>query len=829
MGWQRVKGVFQAALDRPPEARAAFLDTACGDDLDLRREVKSLLGAEERAGAFLSQPAASTTEEEVAGRRIGPYRLLGKIGEGGMGVVYRAVRDDDVFRKTVALKIAHGSAGPEHLRRLGQERQILGRLQHPNIATIFDGGTTDDGRPYLVMEHVEGPPIDAHCAARGLGTRERLQMFRAVCGAVHYAHQNLVVHRDLKAPNILVTAEGQPKLLDFGIAKLLAAGVDPDSAPTATLLPMMTPEYASPEQVRGQPVTTASDVYSLGVVLYELLTGSRPYAVRTDSLEEIVRTVCETQPPLPSVAAEERGRTAPSAASRPAPSELRGDIDTIVLKALRKEPDRRYLSALEMSEDLRRHLEGQTVLARPDTVTYRLSKFVGRHRLGAGAAALVLASLLGGLALTLRQARIAETNRARADQRFDEVRKLANTLLFDVHDDIRDLPGATRARERLVATASKYLDSLSADAHDDPTLRRDLAAAYERLGDVLGRTLSAKYGDSLASYRKALAIREALFAARSRRPEDAEGMVRLEFRIGQTLRAMNRLADAERTFRVAAEQLQAFESRTTRDLRSQVGGVLTQLSEVLVRLDRGEAARRSVEQAVEYEEAFGRDHPDDVQARSELALAYYVDADARGHRGEHLRALARVQQARAILEELVRREPFTSLFVRRLLFSLHGEALELEALGRTPEALEAHRHCLAVAERVREQDPQDRFGHIALAAAMGSLGRALVSAGQPAEALSTLRSGRQIAEQIAAADPGAGNARSELAMVDSSLATVLLGSKNPVDRQEGCLTLARGREVLAQLTSDGPLTAESRTALQSLESLRSCCPTLASR
>src|SRR5215470_5019015 len=403
-GWPLVKDVFQAALDRPPEERAAFLDSACAGDDALRREVESLLVAQREAGAFLSRPAALPAPPELEGRRVGPYRVLGPIGRGGMGVVYRAVRDDDVFRKTVALKVVAGGASAEHLRRLAHERQILGRLQHPNIATILDGGTTDEGQPYLVMEYVEGEAIDAYCAARGLGTRERLEMFRTVCSAVQYAHQNLVVHRDLKPQNVLVTPDGQPKLLDFGIAKLLAAGVDPDETPTATLLPMMTPEYASPEQVRGEAVTTASDVYSLGVVLYELLTGARPYSVRTGSLQEIVRVVCDTQPAVPSAAA-------------PQAHGVRGDLDTIVLKALRKEPARRYASAQELADDLRRYLEGRPVLARKDTVGYRVGKFVGRHRVGVAAAALVAASLVGGLVTTLRQARIAEANRLRAERR----------------------------------------------------------------------------------------------------------------------------------------------------------------------------------------------------------------------------------------------------------------------------------------------------------------------------------------------------------------------------------------------------------------------------
>ena len=424
----------------------------------------------------------------------------------------------------------------------------------------------------------------------------------------------------------------------------------------------------------------------------------------------------------------------------------------------------------------------------------------------------------------MRQARIAEGNRLRAEKRFAEVRKLANTLLFDVHDDIRDLPGTTHARQRLVDTAKTYLGSLSADAQEDPLLQRELAAAYERLGDIQGRTLTARYEDSLACYRQALGMRETLFAGRSRLPEDAEAWVRLEFRIGQTLRAMHRFSDAEQSFQVAAGRLQSFESRTKRDLRTHIGGMLVQLSEVQVRLDRDEAARQSIERAITYLEAFGRDHPDDAQAQSELAVAYYVDGEALGHRGEALGALARARQSRALLEELVRREPLKSVFVRRLLFALHAEARHLESLGRLPEALEAHRHCLAVAETVRQRDPQDRFAHLVVASAMSALGRALVAAEQPGAALEPLRSGRRLAQEVVTADSSAGNARNELAVIDSSLAAALTRMPKAGDRAEGCRALADAQGEFAKLAAIGPLTAESRLALRSLEPLKSHCP-----
>jgi non-specific serine/threonine protein kinase/serine/threonine-protein kinase len=525
--WQRQKDLFRSALERAPEKRGAFLDEACGGDAALRQEIESLLDAHGEAAGFLSRPAELEIDaDEPAGRpapeRIGPYQILDTIAQGGMGTVYRAVRDDDAFRKTVALKLVRGGSRSDSFeRRFRQEREILARLQHPNIAAVMDGGTTEQGQPYLVMEYLDGQPITAFCAARGMGTRARVALFRSVCDAVQFAHQNLVVHRDIKPGNVLVDGHGVPKLLDFGIAKLLADGTDSAEAPTATALPLMTPEYASPEQVKGRAITTASDVYSLGVLLYELLAGRRPYEVQADSLESIVRAVCEREPPPPS----ETLAAAKPERSRPAASELRGDLDTIVLKALRKDPERRYRTAQDLSQDLRRYLEGLPVTARVDSVRYRAGKFLRRNRAAVAAAVLVSASVVAGIATTIRQARIAEANRRQAEQRFAEVRGLANFVMFEMHDAIRPLPGSTTARKRLVEKSIEYLDRVGSEATNDPALLAELAAGYHRLGLIQGARGVANLGDrpaAIASARKSIALRERVAAAR---PRDASALV----------------------------------------------------------------------------------------------------------------------------------------------------------------------------------------------------------------------------------------------------------------------------------------------------------------
>ncbi|WP_457652998.1 protein kinase domain-containing protein [Rhodocaloribacter sp.] len=545
--WQRVKTLFERTLDRPPPERAAFLDEACASDPLLRHEIDSLLRAADDEADFLEVPATQAALDVIArtpdpvrpGRRLGSYRIVAELGRGGMGAVYLAERDDGLFEQQVAVKVVRSDLDRDNTeRRFARERSILAALKHPHIARLYDGGMTDDGRPYLVMEYIDGRSLTVYCDAHRLSIRQRLELFRDVCAAVQYAHQNLVVHRDLKPSNILVTegSDGVPtvKLLDFGIAKLLDAGKEdvPGRPAPRTAHTVMTPEYAAPEQVRRQPVTTATDVYSLGVILYELLSGRRPYRLRGLRPSEVERLICEGAPAAPSTAvlrtaraSDETGEDDAAARERPETisrarstqpeklhRRLRGDLDKIVLKAMRKEPERRYTSAAELAEDLRRHLAGLPVRAHTDTLSYRTTKFIRRHRFGAAAAVLLFLLLVGGIAATRRQARIAEAERRRAEQRFADVRALANTLIFDVHDTIADLPGATAARELLVRRALTYLDKLAREAENDASLQLELAEAYRRIGDVLGNPNNANLGrpqEALLHYRKALALARA--------------------------------------------------------------------------------------------------------------------------------------------------------------------------------------------------------------------------------------------------------------------------------------------------------------------------------
>src|SRR5262245_15327663 len=443
--WSQIEGLFLQAVEIPPKEREQFLDEVCRGDETLRQELNSLLACDVPDtplvnNSYLSpnqelpSSAASDPATEMVSRRIGPYRLVRLLGSGGMGSVYLAVRDDDHFQKEVAIKLLKRGMDTDFmLDRFRQERQILASLEHPFIARLLDGGATDSGLPYFVMEYVDGSPITRYCGERQLELSERLRLFRLVCEAVQYAHQHLVIHRDLKPGNILMTQERIPKLLDFGIAKLMHA--QPNQALTITRPEhrMMTPDYASPEQLLGQQMSTASDIYSLGAVLYELLTDQRPHGEGA------------VEPTKPSVAVG-RGSGEPERVRKQRRRQLSGDLDNMSLRARRTDAQRRYPSVSEFSEDIRRHLEGQPVTAREDRLTYRMGKFIRRNKLGVGAAALLLLTLTGGIISTTFQAR-------RAERRFGLVRGLANTFLFDVDHEIEALPGATRARELMVRTA----------------------------------------------------------------------------------------------------------------------------------------------------------------------------------------------------------------------------------------------------------------------------------------------------------------------------------------------------------------------------------------
>jgi serine/threonine protein kinase len=578
--WQRVEAIFQEAVEIPADRRGDYLSAVCGADDGLRAEVESLIEnqcGDEGIAQVVSDAAASLESQQTAsdvGLTLGPYHLAREIGAGGMGTVYLGVRTDDEYLQAVAVKLLRpGMYSPYLLSRFRYERQILATLQHPNIARLIDGGTAPDGRPYFVMEYVEGLPIVEFCERHEWSLTKRLDLFRQVCAAVQHAHQKLVIHRDIKPCNILVSDDGEPKLLDFGIAKLLVPELAPEGVRTTISFRMMTPEYGSPEQLRCEPVTTATDVYSLGIVLYELLTAKRPYALTGRTPAEIERLVCGQEPLKPSEMADERQAKA-----------LKGDLDNIVMMAIRKEPERRYQSVEQFSQDILRYLRAKPVLARKDTFFYRAGKFAKRNRVTLAAGLVAASSLIGGTIVSVWQAR-------RAEERFQQVRQLAGSFLFEFHDELRTLPGSTRLREKVVRTALTYLDSLAVDAQNEESLARELANAYERIGDAQGGTNSANLGQTaaaLASYQKSLAMRERLASRNSSDSKLLSSLAMGHYKVGDLTWTVGNEARAAEHFRKGlqiGERLQAQNERD-RDSVAVLTGGYNRLGDSLMRAQR---------------------------------------------------------------------------------------------------------------------------------------------------------------------------------------------------------------------------------------------------
>ena len=803
--WRRAKEVFGAALTRASEERAAFLEEACGADAALRREVDDLLAAHEAASGFLSSPIGLDTDGDVeaggpdAGpQRIGPYQILDTIARGGMGTVYRAVRDDDAFRKIVALKLVRGGRHSDYFeRRFRQERQILARLQHPNIATVLDGGTTEDGQPYLVMEHVEGQPITDFCAAQGMGSRERVALFRTVCGAVHYAHQNLVVHRDIKPANVLVDGHGVPKLLDFGIAKLLASGVDPDLAPTATVLPMMTPEYASPEQVKGQTVTTASDVYSLGVLLYELLAGRRPYEVQTDSLEAIVQAVCQTEPIAPSEAATAR-------------SELRGDLDTIVLKALRKEPERRYRTAHDLSEDLRRHLEGLPVTARADTIGYRAGKFVRRHRTAVGAAVLVSASLVGGIVATTRQARLAQ-------RRFDEARRLIHTVIFDIQPKMGAVPGTTPLRKELIESTLQYLEALARDAGDNPALLRELSASYVQLARVQGLAGDANVGDVRGARRtlgEAQKLVERLLKLDPNGPESLHEAVSLERYLAFSFLYEAAYAPAQQ------------HARRTVELAERVVAIRPDFQ---AREDLADA-HRTLANCSDSAEAFGRsreiyeslllEKPDEPRILRNLSQVHKYVAGLHYRKGENRSGLDLIVKARAIDEKLLAANPESPVAQMDLSFSLNQLSWGYSKLGDLAAALAAIQESLAMQERILARNPGEARVQERLAYALRAMALLRRKTGDRAAARRDYLRAHAIYSDLRARGYGGAYVGSELGITELELGDLAAEEGR---RAEACQWYRRSAAVYGELAARDAVLSDNHEEAEKARRAAAAC------
>lgn len=549
---RRAELIFHEALAAPEAQRASLLESRCHGDAGLQAELLSLLEAFQAEESLTScWSAAAHTEEDATlqGRAIGPYQLDRLLGRGGMGAVYLAHRIDGQFQQQVAVKLMDLPLASDLFReRFRQERQILAGLVHPFIARLLDGGVAENGELYLAMEYVEGVSIQRHCREQQLSIRDRLSLFMKVCAAVHFAHQNLIVHRDLKPDNILVVADGTPRLLDFGTAKLLAP-LPADAANEFTRLGLhsFTPSYASPEQILGETITTASDTYSLGVLLYVLLTGVPPYELKEHTTAEMLRVICGEQPRKPSAVA-------------PSSERIDADLDAIVLKALRKEPQERYRSTDEFASDIQVYLDGRPVQARRGNLRYRASKFVRRNKLALGAATLVFASLVAGLAGVLWQFRVARQERKRAEARSEDMRQLSKSLLSEIDEAVKQLPGATPVRKLLVQRVLEHLDHMAKDAAGDRLTQLDLVDAYMRLGNLQGNLYDQNLGDAegaLVSLGKALTIARALTASHPQDPEALRALALAQQYHSEILFGMGRTETSTASMRAAIETFNA--------------------------------------------------------------------------------------------------------------------------------------------------------------------------------------------------------------------------------------------------------------------------------
>lgn len=737
--WRLIEEIFHEAAELSPAVRGPYLREACSDQA-LLREVEKLIVSHERAGAFIEgmpsfEHLGSFDSDAVRGRRMGAYELIREIGQGGMGSVYLAARADEEFSKEVAIKLVKEGVDQESIvRRFRTERQILAALDHPNIARLLDGGTTPGGSPYFVMEYIDGEPIVSYCDKRRLTIAARLRIFQAVCAAVQYAHQNLVVHRDIKPGNILVTAGGVPKLLDFGIAKLVSDGA-PGRDLTGPTGQIMTPEYASPEQVTFQPITTASDIYSLGVLLYELLTGQRPYRLNSRSPLEIAESICRQEPERPSAtvlrgpSAEEAARARESDPHRLG-RQLKGDLDNMVLKAMRKEPGRRYASVVQLSEDIQRYLAGRPVSARVSTLGYRAGKFTRRHKAGVAAAILAALAVGGGAVATLWQARVAVAQRARAERRFNDVRKLAKSFLFDLDDAIRNLPGATPARSLIVHRALDYLASLSAESQDDRSLQREMAEAYERVAELQGNPLTPNLGDTqgaLSSYRKALVIRESL-------SRTDPGNLRLR-----------------------------------RDLADLYG----EISDILITSGDTAGAVAHSRQAVGIYEALALHYAGDTGFQNQLIVSTYKHAYQLQKEGDIAGSLIAYERAATLSRRLIEAKPGDMAGQIHLATSLDGIGDIFRQKGNTDGALENRRKVLIIREALVKGDPNNAHYRRQLGFAHHNLGLSLTEAGFLMPALEHFRSELSLFESLRIADPKDAQAQRNVSLAHIQIGNVL--------------------------------------------------------
>jgi serine/threonine-protein kinase len=868
-----IREIVERAQVLGPRERAAFVRQSCGSDETLLSRVLDALGNDAQDAAFWDeQPGEGSADPSVTleGQRLGPYRILRKLGTGGMGDVYLAERADEEYQQQVAIKLVRAGAFSSQVQsRLRMERQILATLQHPNIARLLDGGRTTDGTPYIVMEYIDGEPIDTYCDRRRLPLEQRIALVRTVCAAVHYAHQNLIVHRDLKPNNILVTTDGVPKLLDFGIAKLLDARQSLHTLAVTHLdYRVMTPAHASPEQIRGDVITTSSDIYVLGVLLYELLCGRRPFQFAGTRITDMERVICDQDPVAPSDMVQRTIEESPELAEDVANcrstipvrlrKELQGDIDNIILMAMRKDVTRRYNSAEQLSADLGKHLTGQPVLATSDTWPYRTRKFIARHTIAVAASAAALLTLTAFAVSTYVQSQrvarerdIAAAERTRAEQ-------VSSFLveLFELSDPSKSRGNQVTARELLDIGARRVSSGLD----DQPATRAALLSTIGRTFGSLGL-----YPDAVRLQREALAARQRLYGPRH--PEVAAAMAAL----GDTLQEQGQLAEAETQLNAAlnmqrdllgptavaigptlmdlghlAEQRGALDvaqrfyeesigifRKNKMDRRPEAASVMNDLAGLYLQRSDYDRAAQLYRTALDIDrQALGHDHPQigihiqslalTLHRQGKLAEAepLYIESvqllqrvlgeqhphtlDALANYGSFLRRKGDYPGAESVLRSVLERD----LAARgtRHLYVGHDRVNLANLLmdeGRNADAEHEVRSALDIyKESLPDESPF-------VAAALSALGRAQAGQDNARDAEVTLRRAITIGTSALPADSP------PLAVAKSTLGSLLVAQKH---YEEAAPLLRDSYPVLLQVQGDdAPVTKEARRAKTELE------------
>jgi eukaryotic-like serine/threonine-protein kinase len=734
--WQHVKSILDQALQVPSDQREQFVTNICAGDSALRYEVRELLGFSQRAVDLLPDDGLAkmmSGEGETAydlPARAGPYRIIREIGRGGMGVVCLAKRDDGEYERFVALKlIRNGVQGAKFAKLFWRERQILAQLDHPNIARLLDGGTTETGQPYYAMEFVDGEPVDKYCQQYSLNLRGRLELFIEICSAVSYAHRNLIIHRDLKPRNVLITQDGMPKLLDFGLARILA---DEAQLEATTAIPL-TPLYASPEQMRGEALTVATDIYSLGVLLYELLSERHPYG-NSEGTAATFWAALE-KPPIPL---------------RHQNGDVPADLENIVMMALRKEPERRYATVDALCEDIRDFLDGFPVSAAPDTVFYRFSKFANRNRwaVAVGTVAL-LAMIISGI--------IIWREKQQAEMRFQQVRQLAHSVVFELGDAIEDLPGASRARELLIARGLGYLNALVKNRGHDPALTFELARAYMKIGAAQGDLQQANVGDregALASYSEA----RALLTDLHRQDPSNRDVERSLALVDNDIVVLSPRARVQQVQEIRREAVSLFE-----DLARTSTGVQGLKDRALAHfyLAFAETEQRHYKKALPiWQEALDdytriqRLDNNSSQARRNVALIEKRIAGVYYALGDYAESLAHDRRAVQIDEARVALEPRSPTARMDLSFDLVELAWCLHELGDNKEADNNLNRAIQLRREVAAADPHDFRAQSELETVLRIAGVVKSQAGLLSEAQGLVQEAAALGTSLHARDPG---------------------------------------------------------------------------